>query len=219
MTRGLLPADRDRPDPLRALMAPDLQERAAALLQAAVAADPSDAGAWKRLGDVLRRQGDFPAACEAYRRLRALRPDSLSAAWLRAIAAGDRLPAARPVGRFLAAPFVRIQNFLTTNEGERLRTWAFAARDRFVPGTILFEGPTAGTRKRRVDVSKRLGLATVPGACKEFSGWFVPKLRACQATEPTGRKGVRRGPRSGRPDQAIIAHRRVSEVAPILRTG
>ena len=31
--------------------------------------------------------------------------------------------------------------------------------------------------------------------------------RACQATEPTGRKGVWRGPRSGRPGHAIIAHR------------
>ena len=174
---GLSPADRDRLKQFRALMAPELQERAAAILQAAVAADPGDAVAWKRLGDVRRRLGDFPAACEAYRRLRALRPDSRSAAWLHAIAAGDRLPAVQPVGRFRATPFVRIQNFLTPNEGERLRTWAFAARDRFVPGTII-EGPTAGTRRRRVDVSKRLGLATVPGACKEFSGWFVPKLRA-----------------------------------------
>ena len=32
-------------------------------------------------------------------------------------------------------------------------------------------------------------------------------IRACQATEPTGRKGVRHGPRSGRSDHASIAHR------------
>ena len=29
-----------------------------------------------------------------------------------------------------------------------------------------------------MDLSKRRGLATVSGACKEFSWWFVPKLRA-----------------------------------------
>ena len=177
MRAGLSPADRDRLKQFRALMAPEIQERSAAILQAAIAAGPDDAGAWKRLGDVRRRLGDFPAACEAYHRLRVLRPDSRSAAWLHAIAAGDRLPATRPVGRFRAAPFVHIRNFLMHDEGECLRAWAFAARDRFGPGTIV-KGANPRNRRRTVDLSRRLGLATDPGACKEFSWWFVPKLRA-----------------------------------------
>lgn len=179
MRAGLSPADSNRLKHFRALRAPELQERAAEILQTAITADPGDAGTWKRLGDIRRRLGDFPAACEAYRRLRALRPDSRSAAYLYAICAGDRLPATRPVGRFRATPFVRIQNFLTPDEAERLRAWAFAARDRFAPGTLVEGTPSAGKpRRETVNLSKRLGLATRPGACREFSWWFVPKLRA-----------------------------------------
>lgn len=177
MRAGLLPVARNRLKQFRAFMAPEVQERITAILQAAIAADPDDAGAWERLGDVRRRLGDFPAACEAYHRLRALRPDGRSAAWLHAISAGDRLPTARPVGRFRAAPFVRIRNFLMHDEAERLRTWAFARRDRFAPGTIV-KGANPRNRRRTMDLSKRRGLATVSGACKEFSWWFVPKLRA-----------------------------------------
>lgn len=178
MRAGLLPVARNRLKQFRALcMAPEVQERIAAILQAAIAADPDDAGAWERLGDVRRRLRDFPAACEAYHRLRALRPDGRSAAWLHAISAGDRI-ADGAAGGSLPGGAVRAHSELPDARRGGAPADLGVCQARSFRSRDDMKGANPRNRRRTMDLSKRRGLATVSGACKEFSWWFVPKLRA-----------------------------------------
>ena len=61
--------------------ADELFDRAAAALRRMLAAEPRNAAALARLGDIERRRGDFAAALTAYRRLLAVAPDDTEAAW------------------------------------------------------------------------------------------------------------------------------------------
>lgn len=133
-----------------------------------------DAGALRRLGDIQRGNGDFAAAQETYRRMSTLRPHDAQASWLYAITAGRHLPT--PPTGVRAAPFVQRTNFLTSAEGERLLSWAYAKRERFAPAKV---GPSG---RGRVDVSQRCALAVPPVACKDLEAWFVPKVRALLPT-------------------------------------
>ena len=66
--------------------------RAAAALQGVVAAEPENAAALLRLGDVYRGTGKLREALECYRRVAALRPGDSTASWLVAILSGKALP-------------------------------------------------------------------------------------------------------------------------------
>ena len=167
---------RDAPNPIRAsdvqtlLRADRLHHQAEAALRRRCAEEPRDAGALLRLGDLHRRRGDFPAAAEAYGRLCALRPGERRASWLRAVTAGEQLPAAPPDGR-RAAPFVRILDFLSHAERERLLSAALAMRGSFMPGGV---GSGAG---RKVRPLERRALEARLLSRADVCAWLVPKLR------------------------------------------
>ena len=147
-----------------------LHSRAEAVLRQRLAADPRDAEALRRLGDVHRRKGNFPAAAEAYGRLKVLRPADRQASWLRAVTAGEQLPAAPPDG-LRAAPFVHIRDFLSHAERARLLSAAFATQGLFTPGGV---GRGAD---RKVRPLERQALALrLPGQ-GGVRAWLVPKLR------------------------------------------
>ena len=69
----------------------ELFDKAAAALRRMLAAEPRNAAALARLGDLERRRGDFAAALTAYRRLLAVAPDDASAAPRRR-RAGESVP-------------------------------------------------------------------------------------------------------------------------------
>ena len=81
--------------PLHATAKDELFDKAAATLRRTLAAEPRNAAALARLGDLERARGDFAAALTAYRRLLAVVPDDAEAAWTVAVLGGDRLPGAR----------------------------------------------------------------------------------------------------------------------------
>ena len=81
--------------PLHAAAKDALFDKAAAALRRTLAAEPRNAAALARLGDLERARGDFAAALTAYRRLLAVAPDDAEAAWTVAVLDGDRLPGAR----------------------------------------------------------------------------------------------------------------------------
>ena len=128
----------NEPDPARVtdqqklLRAGRLHNQAEAALRRRLAEEPRDAGTLLRLGDLHRRRGNFPAAAETYGRLCALRPGERRALWLRAVTAGEQLPAAPPDGLH-AAPFVRIHDFLSHDDIEHLLSVGLAMRGRFMP--------------------------------------------------------------------------------------
>ena len=154
----------------RLLRAARLHGQAEAALRQRLAEDPRDAGALRRLGDLHRRMGNFPAATEAYGRLSALRPADRQASWLRTVAAGEQLPAAPPDG-LRAAPFVRIRDFLSHAERERLLSTALAMQGQFAPS-----GVGRGSNRKVRPLERRALEARLPsrdGTC----AWLVPKLR------------------------------------------
>ena len=167
---------RDAPNPIRAaeaqklLRADRLHHQAEAALRRRCAEAPRDAGALLRLGDLHRRRGDFPAAAEAYGRLCALRPGERRASWLRAVTAGEQLPAAPPDGLH-AAPFVRILDFLSHAERERLRSAALAVRGRFMPGG------TGSGADHKVRPMERRALVARLHSRADVCAWLVPRLR------------------------------------------
>ena len=169
---------RNAPSPIRVseaqklLRADRLHNRAEAALRRRLAEEPRDAGALLRLGDFHRRMGNFPAATEAYGRLCALRlrPGGRRASWLRAVTAGEQLPAAPPDG-LRAAPFVHIRDFLSHAERERLRSAALAMRGLFA------HGGTGLGADRKVRPLERHALEARLHAHADPCPWFVPKLR------------------------------------------
>ena len=157
-------------DVQKLLRADRLHNQAEAALRQRLAEDPRDAKALLRLGDLQRRRGNFPAATEAYGRLRTLRLGDRRAPWLHAVAAGKQLPVAPPDG-LRAAPFVRIRDFLSHAERECLSSTALAMRERFVPG-----GVGRGADRKVRPLERRALEANLPsrtGVC----AWLVPKLR------------------------------------------
>ena len=158
-------------DVQKVLRADRLHDQAQAALRRRLAEDPRDAAALLRLGDIHRRRGNFPAAAAAYGRLRALRPEDRQARWLRAVTAGERLPAAPPDG-LRAAPFVYIRDFLSRAERERLLSAALAMRGRFAPG-----GVGRGANRKVRPLERRALEARLPSR-EGVGAWFVSKLRA-----------------------------------------
>ena len=147
----------------------ELFDKAAAALRRMLAAEPRNAAALARLGDVERRRGDLAAALTAYRRLLAVAPDDAAAAWAVAVLGGDRLPEAPPpVGRI--APFVRLTDFLPPASRERLLRDVPAASERFAPAKV---GADA-----EMNLEVRNALVLDEPATRDVRSWFLPKLRA-----------------------------------------
>ena len=157
-------------DAQKLLRADRLHNRAEAALRRRLAEEPRDAGALLRLGDLHRRRGSFPSATEAYGRLCALRPGERRAPWLRAVTAGEPLPAAPPDG-LRAAPFMHIREFLSHAERESLRSAALAMRGRFAPGGV---GRGAD---RKVKPLQRRALEARLSSREDVCAWLVPKFR------------------------------------------
>ena len=157
-----------------------LLERAEAALRRTVAADPEDAAALLRLGDVQRSEGRLDAALACYRRVLSLRPYDAKALWFVAVLSGQALPEAQVRDR--PPPFVRRPNFLPPRQCQALFSHALANRERFAPA--LVGGP------RRVDPSARRALTERTVTAREVQPWFEAPLRSAFA-EVLPRMGMR----------------------------
>ena len=155
--------------PSPALLLPGgLLHQAESVLRQRLAAHPHDAKALHRLGDVQRGKGQFPAALETYRHLHTLNPDDASAAGLVSILSGGRVPPSAPPG-LRPCPFVRLTEFLTPAQRERLFTHVLAGRERFRPARV---------RKKTLDRGRRVSLVADGQTCRALRSWFGPKLRS-----------------------------------------
>ena len=146
-----------------------LHGRAEAVLRRTLALEPDNARALLRMIDIHRGRGDLAAALELCRRLVRLDPDHRKARWLSAVLGGGKAPEHKPSGPW-PAPFVRILDFLTPAEGERLLTSALARRERFGAAK------TGMGKHRKVRPSLRLGLTTRGFDCQDVEPWLVPKV-------------------------------------------
>ena len=108
-----------------------LLEQAEAALRRRLAADPNDAEALLRLGDLHRGEGCLDAALDAYRRVAELRPGHPKASWLCTVLGGADLPDAPQALDVLPAPFMRVRNFLPADEHAALLARMLAGREHF----------------------------------------------------------------------------------------
>ena len=145
-----------------------LLDQAEAVLRRTLAAHPHETKALRRLGDIQRGKGEFSAALETYRRLHAADPDHPAAAWALSILRGGRVPHAAPPS-LRPVPFVRLTDFLTQAQQQRLCTLIRAARDRFVPGKV-----------DKGDLRPEIRTAWVADRrmVRDVRPWFYPKLRS-----------------------------------------
>lgn len=154
-----------------------LLDQAEAVLQQAIAANPNDAKALFRLGDIHRQKGNFSAALEAYERLCAMEPDNAVAAWLTAILKGDNLPSIAPAS-LCPTPFLRLKGFLTHTEQERLfRVVSAAGRERFHAAGIVGDKGDKNI-EGVVDRNARDAIVADGKTRREVRPWFRPKLRS-----------------------------------------
>lgn len=145
-----------------------LLDQAEAVLRRTLAAHPHDTKALRRLGDILRGKGAFPAALDTYRRLHASGSRPSAEAWLVSILRGGRVPHTAPPGP-RPVPFVRLTNFLTPTQQQRLWTQIPVARERFVPAKV-----------GKDDLNRKVRTAWVANrrVVREVRPWFGPKLRS-----------------------------------------
>ena len=163
-----------------------LLDRATAALRRTIAADPEDATALLRLGDMYRGLGKLRAALECYRQAASLRPSDPKALRLAAMLSGERLPDAPPGTRPL--PFVHMADFLPPRQCSALLALALASRERFEPGPVFASAQRAGAGGedgRRasvgdtvVDLSKRRCLVVERGIVeRDVRPWFEARVR------------------------------------------
>lgn len=151
------------------LIDPALLDQAVAVLERKVGEAPQDPQSWRRLGDLHRRRGDFPAAAKAYRELQALQGDA-TANWLVAVASGAA-PSEGPPDGIQAAPFLHVMNFLTAAQRERLLAITRRGKKSFVPARI--QRNDSGLVVPEIRNALHAGRQDA----KEVHRWFVPKLR------------------------------------------
>ena len=147
-----------------------LLERAEAALRRKLAADPNDAEALLRLGDLLRGQGCLDAALDAYRRVAELRPGHPKASWLCAVLGGADLPDAPQAPDARPAPFVRVRNFLPPDEHAALLARMLAGRKHFSEPALVGPGYVPDPRTRNNSQANRRFAA-------EVRLGFEPRLR------------------------------------------
>ena len=150
--------------------------RAALALQRTVAADPNDAAALRRLGDVHRGLGQLGEALECYRRVLVLRPDDPTAQKLVAILSGtapsDAPPGAGP------SPFVCVADFLPEQRCRALLALVLANQGNFKPA------PYARLMQRaHAEVESSHGKLLVDPSITEAEvrPWFEARLRGAFA--------------------------------------
>ena len=160
-----------------------LFERAEAALRRKLAADPNDAEALLRLGDLLRGEGRLDAALDAYRRVAGLRPGHPKASWLCAVLGGADLPDAPQARDAWPVPFVRVRNFLPPDEHAALLSMMLAGREHFSEPALVGAGYVPDPNTRNNSQANRRFVAEVrPG--------FEPRLRKLVEDAPP-RLGMR----------------------------
>ena len=154
------------------LLAPGgVLDKAESAAQRALTAGVRNGQALWRLGDIHRMQGNLDAARDLYRRLSESGPDRQKASWLVALLEGRGLPEAPPHGA-CPAPFVRMKDFLTAQECDRLFALALARREHFGAARVVGNAEEGG----RVDPKARITLEVKPGARRDVRLWFLPRI-------------------------------------------
>ena len=158
-----------------------LAAQARTALERRLATNPRDPAALLSFGRVLRREGEFRQAIATYRTLHTVQPDA-TIAWLIAAISGARQPENPPEGH-RATPFVRLENFLSAEEQERLRIAWESEDDAYNPAKVTQKN------KSVVAADSRTALESERPLVRKVRPWFLPKLRAVLADVAT-RLGV-----------------------------
>lgn len=89
-------------------------------LQEKLELSPEDPNLLEALGQIYRKKGDLAAAAAIYGRLKTVLPDRVTAAYLSAVLKQGTLPVSAAVRTPWPTPFVRIPDFLSPQDHDRL---------------------------------------------------------------------------------------------------
>ena len=168
--------------------------RALAKVQQRLAADPDDAATLRQVGDLQRKLGDFDAAAETYRKLKAVDDDAvalggLGGAWWIGALNGEELPASAPE-ELHPAPFVRIPDFLTAAQQHMLLDAVRDGPEHFAPASV------GNGQEWKVNLDARVALVAERAVLRRIRPWFVKELRrvAGEVCEHFGIDGMHKCP-------------------------
>ena len=144
----------------------NLLNLAKAKIEQKLAVHPNDARTLRQMGDLQRKLGDFGAASETYRKLKAVDDDAAAAWWAWSIGAlnGEQLPASAP-GEPHPTPFVRITDFLTAAQQDMLLRMVWKNRELFAPARV-----------RNTVWDARVALVAERSVKRQIRPWFVNAL-------------------------------------------
>ena len=140
----------------------NLLKLAKAKVEQKLTAHPNDAQTLWQMGGLQRKLGDFGAASETYRQLKAVDDDAVAAWWIGALN-GEQLPASAPDEPH-PTPFVRITNFLTAAQQDMLLDAVWKSRERFAPARV------------RTVRDARVALVAKRSVGRQIEPWFVKAL-------------------------------------------
>ena len=152
------------------MMPGGLLDRAEETLERSLATDPKNTAALRRLAIIRRCKGDLPGALQTYGRLVELQPDDVQALYLHAVLNSEEAPEVVSPG---AAPFVRIEQFLTPAEHDVVLETAHQQQSRLKISKI-------GGGDAQYDPEWRSSLVL----CKkldELIPWFLPRVKKALA--------------------------------------
>ena len=180
--------DRKRPDAIRrACTDLNLLNREKAKVEQKLVAFPDDARTLRQMGDLQRKLGDFGAASETYRKLKAMDDDAVSAwcAWCICALNGEQLPASVPEEPH-PTPFVRITDFLTGAQRAALLDTVKKEHEHFAPAQVRSKNQggesgdemdeRVGSRVGRVDLDTRVALVAGRSVVRRIGPLFVKAL-------------------------------------------
>ena len=133
-----------------------------------LAVNPNDARTLRQMGDLQRKLGDFGAASETYRKLKAVDDDAW-AVWCIGALNGEQLPARAPEG-IHPTPFFRLTDFLTAPQQDVLLDKVRKGRERFAPAKVGNAGRGA------VAIDTRVALVAEMSVRRQIKPWFVKEL-------------------------------------------
>ena len=156
------------------MMPGGLLDRAEETLERSLATDPKNPAVLRRLAIIRRCRGNLPEALETYGRLVEVQPDDVKARYLHAVLSGKEPPLVVVLPGGLPAPFVRIEQFLTSAEHDFLVETAHQQQSRLEISTI-------GDGHGQHNPERRSSWVLCKKKLDELIPWFLPHVKEALA--------------------------------------
>lgn len=183
------------------LFAPNgLLVQAEAMLRNSVNENPNHLPIRHRLAETLRQLGNLEAACAEYRKIIALDPQDVKAAYCATLCENDVQYAEVRTGELWPCPFIRLENFLSPSENKTVLQFALENEKHYESSEI-----DSHDNSSQINLKTRVSYVLGKSKLQQITSWFLPKL---QSTVPqyANKLGVKSALAADDPEIQMTAH-------------